>query len=128
MNQSPPGDLTPQDMAYIQARSRQRILQTREEALLCRRQYDEQLELTGDVGRDLHADLAAAMMSLHSRLRLYRDDVDEYPEIDALRREAIGSDEHVADNPETPAAAFADGIDALDAVAHDLGFVPEVER
>lgn len=125
MNDTPPGDLTPADMAHIQAMSRQRILQAREEALLCRRQYDEQIEMNGEVGRELHAELAAAMMNLHRRFRLYKDEIDEYPDLEPLRERIFQSDVHVADNPETPAEAFANGIEELDAVAHKLGFVPE---
>lgn len=127
MNDTPPGDLSPADMAQIQARSRQRILQAREEALLCRRHYDEQMEIAGEVGRELHAELAAVMMNLHRRFRLYKDELDDYPEIEPLRERVVESEVHVADNPETPAKDFAAAIDALDGVAHKLGFVSEVE-
>jgi len=109
--------------ARCRAQHRQRIADTREEALLCRRQYDDQLEEHGEVARQLHGDLAAAALKLHAEIRVYRDEVGDFPLMDDIRNEAWGFDGHVADNPKTPAKLFADYIDALDATATALGFV-----
>jgi len=121
-----PGDLTESDMKEIRARSRQRILQKREEALTYRREYDAQLA-AGEIGRDLHRDLVAAAMNYHRALWKYRDEYPgEFPEIDGLKQEVVEYDGHVADNPETPPEPFAATIDALEDVALRLGFA-EVE-
>jgi hypothetical protein len=111
--------------ARCRAKHRQRIADAREEALLCREQYDEQLAEHGDIGRELHGDLAVAALKYDSQIHVYRDEdiVDGiYPDIRPLRKKMFEFDGHVADLPGVSAKVWAAHIDALDAAAWKLGF------
>ena len=126
----PTGPTKGPDVERLKARSRaahrQSIADAIEEARLVRQQYDEQLAENGEIGRDLHADLAKAMLGLYYQIHAYDEDVDNFPDTDDIRREIFEFDGHVADNPEAPAKLLAAKIDQLEATATKLGFT-EVE-
>jgi hypothetical protein len=111
--------------ARCRAKHRQRIADAREEALLCREQYDEQLAEHGEIGRELHRDLATAAFKYHMQIHVYQDeDIVEgiYPDIRPLLKRMFEFDGHVADLPGVSARVWAAHIDALDAAAWKLGF------
>lgn len=114
--------------ARSRARHRQAIADAIEQGRIVRQQYDEQLAENGEIGRDLHGDLAHAVLELYMQIHVYEDAADRFPDFDDLRHELFHFDGHVADNPETPAKLLAAHIDALEATALKLGFTEVDEQ
>jgi len=126
----PPGDLTESDMIDIRQRNRQMLLQQREEALQARRDYELESSTSLTVSRETHLELATAAMRFHDVLRpLDHDRLDcEFPAAEWAKDAIFGTDDAVYEHPDTTPERFAELVDDLDDVAHQLGFVPEVER
>lgn len=123
---TPPNGPTPGFELEKQARrwgleGEQRITDAIAEARLCRQQYDAQMAEHGEIGRELHIDLAIAAVRLYDELIIFSDDVDGFPDMDEIKDEAYATD--IVDNPDLPAKLFAGYIDALEAAALKLGFV-----
>lgn len=93
--------------------------EAREVALSYREEFEAQ---TGEIDRDLHANLAAAASVFHLEMVEFEEYVDDYPEMDALCNELNRFDGHVADNPATPAWLYAECIEELDRVYHEINF------
>jgi len=115
----PSGPLTEADKRYARKLHRESIAEAREQAKLCRRQYDEQMRETGEIGRDLLTDLVAAAHRFFMEVRPCFLDTELEDTIDEIRDlfgRVIEAEKPVWEMEDVTAKDFASRIDILDAM------------